>query len=434
MKTFIPVRYVLDVPVGAIPFDEQIFLILKWSRLRESRVICLANVHMLIEAHWNQSFALVLQKADLVSSDGMPLVWMLRQMGVYNQNRVAGMDVFLRLCQLAPQSGVSIFFLGSEKTVLEKIKARLSLDFPDLQVAGMESLPFRSLTPTEDEALIAKINQSGAGLVMVCLGCPKQEMWMDRHKHRVKAVMIGVGAVFSVYAGLNKRASHQIRNLGLEWLYRLIQEPGRLWKRYSQTIPPFLYLAGKQLLVEYLLENPARIERIVAKKFEKNNLIEFSFENCTHAKIGEILVRQNLISKDSLAIALQEQRTSSQQIGAILVKKKFISQEELNYHLENQKIKLGEMLVSKKIISSRLLNKMLSQQQLIKNKLGEMLVERKVISFEKLSEILLEQHFRKEGQWLAANQLELNRQLEFENINESLDLQANPLSNNQLRT
>jgi N-acetylglucosaminyldiphosphoundecaprenol N-acetyl-beta-D-mannosaminyltransferase len=114
----------------------------------------------------------------------------------------------------------------------------------------MEPLPFRPLTQAEDEALIQKIHESGAGLVFVSLGCPKQEYWMAQHKNKIQAVMLGVGGVFPVYAGLHKRAPRRVREWGLEWLYRLIQEPRRLWKRYFETIPPFMWLAIKQLLTK----------------------------------------------------------------------------------------------------------------------------------------------------------------------------------------
>ncbi|MCA1994329.1 MAG: WecB/TagA/CpsF family glycosyltransferase, partial [Coleofasciculus sp. S288] len=109
-------------------------------------------------------------------------------------------------------------------------------------------LPFRPLTQEEDEALIQKINESGAGLVFVSLGCPKQEYWMAQHKDKIQAVMLGVGGVFPVYAGIHKNAPRRVKEFGLEWLYRLVQEPRRLWGRYSKTIPPFIWLALKQLL------------------------------------------------------------------------------------------------------------------------------------------------------------------------------------------
>lgn len=239
---------VIGSPVTAAPFDIQIETMLEWASTHASKVVCVANVHMLTEAHCHPEFGSVLKNADMVTPDGMPLVWMLKLMGARSQNRVAGMDILLSLCQKAPQRQISIFFLGSEAAIQEKMRNRLEYEFPQLQIAGMEPLPFRPLTRAEDEALIQKIHDSKAGIVLVSLGCPKQEYWMNQHKDKIQAVMIGVGGVFPVYAGIHKRAPRWVRNLGLEWFYRLMQEPRRLWKRYKSTIPPFIWLAFMQLL------------------------------------------------------------------------------------------------------------------------------------------------------------------------------------------
>lgn len=244
-----PTQSVIGFPVTALPFDAQIATMINWAKSRLSKVVCVANVHMLIEAHQNSSFASVLTNADLVTPDGMPLVWMLRLMGATQQNRVAGLDVLAALCQRSEVEQVSIFFLGSQVAILERIKARLKQDYADLKIAGMESLPFRSLTQAEDEAVVQMLNDSGAGLVFVSLGCPKQEAWMAAHKNKVRAVMVGLGGAFPVYAGIHKRAPQIVRSLGFEWLYRLLQEPQRLWSRYSSTIPVFIWLAFKQLFM-----------------------------------------------------------------------------------------------------------------------------------------------------------------------------------------
>jgi N-acetylglucosaminyldiphosphoundecaprenol N-acetyl-beta-D-mannosaminyltransferase len=243
---------VINSPVSALPFESQINLILEWATSRVSKFICVANTHMLVEAYWHPEFAAVLKDADLVTPDGMPLVWMLRLLGARTQNRVAGLDLLLSLCKLAPLRNVSIFFLGSEPKVLEKMRERLVREFPNLRIAGMEPLPFRPLTHAEDEALIEKIHNSGAGIVLLALGCPKQEYWMQQHKDRIQAVMIGLGGAFPVYAGNHKRAPHWLRFGGGEWLYRLLQEPLRLSSRYGKTIPVFAGLALRQLLVCYL--------------------------------------------------------------------------------------------------------------------------------------------------------------------------------------
>ncbi|MDJ0706280.1 MAG: WecB/TagA/CpsF family glycosyltransferase [Leptolyngbyaceae cyanobacterium MO_188.B28] len=243
-----PTINVIDSPLTALPFHEQIELMLHWANQNLSKVVCVANVHMLMEATWHEDLGAVLKSADLVTPDGMPLVWMMNLLGARTQDRVAGMDILLTLCQAASSQDCSIFFVGSTTETLERMRLGLKSDFPNLQIAGMEPLPFRPLTPSEDKALIAKINQSGAGLLMVCLGCPKQERWMAEHKNKIQAVMIGLGGAFPVYAGIQRRAPLLVRRAGLEWLYRLIQEPQRLWGRYRKTIPPFVWLALKQLL------------------------------------------------------------------------------------------------------------------------------------------------------------------------------------------
>jgi N-acetylglucosaminyldiphosphoundecaprenol N-acetyl-beta-D-mannosaminyltransferase len=242
-----PVRNLIGSPVSSLSFNEQIELIVRWGEERLSKVVCVANVHMLIEATNKPDFAKILHHADLVTPDGMPLVWMLRLMGSERSQRVAGLDLMEAACKQAETLGISVFFLGSTDDVLEKIGVQLQKDFPRLKVAGMHSPPFRPLTDEEDSDLVKTINSSGAGIVFVSLGCPKQEKWMAEHAGRVSAVMVGIGAVFPLYAGFLTRAPGFIRYSGLEWLYRLLQEPKRLWKRYFETIPPFIWLALKQL-------------------------------------------------------------------------------------------------------------------------------------------------------------------------------------------
>lgn len=239
---------VIGFPVTAMPFESQIALMASWAKKRLSKAVCIANVHMLIEAYQRPEFAAVLRSADLVTPDGMPLVWMLKILGAKNQDRVAGLDVLEKLCIAASEDDISVFFVGSQTVILDKMRVRLEREFPKLTIAGMEPLPFRPLTPEEDEALIQQVNASGAGIVFVALGCPKQETWIAQHKGKINAVMVGLGGAFPVYAGIHKRAPSVVRSMGFEWLYRLVQEPRRLWGRYKSTIPIFLWLACKQLI------------------------------------------------------------------------------------------------------------------------------------------------------------------------------------------
>lgn len=236
----------IGTSITALPLEAQVQTVLQWSKSFSSRVVCLANVHMLMESRWDATFRGELNNADLVTPDGMPLVWMMKAMGCRDQNRVAGMDFFLSICRQAAENEIAIYLLGSTQEVLDKMQSKLKREFPNLKIAGSESPPFRPMTLQEDAELIDRIHQSGAHLTFVSLGCPKQERWMMAHKDRLKSVMVGVGAVFDVYAGVRKHAPKWVRELGLEWFYRLMQEPRRLGRRYWRTIPPFILLAVQQ--------------------------------------------------------------------------------------------------------------------------------------------------------------------------------------------
>lgn len=249
MNSLLPSIKLISTPVAALPFEGQVSKIMDWASRRESRSVCLANVHMLMEGHRHSEFGQVLARADLVAPDGMPLVWLMKALGIIGQDRVAGMDVFLKLCELAADKGVKVFFLGSQSSILEPIQERLPQDFPNLDVVGMRPLPMMSDTPEFDAESVRAVNESGASLVFISLGCPKQERWMDVHRDALHATMIGVGGVFPIYAGLKLQAPDWVRNNGLEWLYRWSQEPKRLAKRYLSTNPAFVFCAFKQVLI-----------------------------------------------------------------------------------------------------------------------------------------------------------------------------------------
>lgn len=244
----LPTKTILGSPITAMPFKQQIAVIMAWAKERQPRFVCVANVHMLVEARLKKEFSEVLKQADLVTPDGMPLVWMLKCLGSLRQNRVAGMELFLELCKNAEQSEISIFLLGSQKDILERMTNRLKENYPNLQIADTAPLPFRPLLPNERADILESIRKSGAGLVFVSLGCPKQENWMSQNSAQVPAVMLGLGGVFPVYAGIHRWAPRWIRESGLEWFFRLIQDPKRLWKRYLTTNFVFVVLATLQLI------------------------------------------------------------------------------------------------------------------------------------------------------------------------------------------
>ena len=215
-----------------------------------SQYIYFANVHMVIEAYKDSSFRDLLNNALIVAPDGKPLsifIWLFY--GV-KQQRVCGMDFMPLIMKEAERKGKSIYFYGSTKDVLQAIKEKVQIEYPQITIAGSYSPPFRPLTKEEDKNVIEMINNSKADLVFVSLGCPKQEKWMASHKDKVNACMLGVGQAFLTFNGMEKRLPKWMRKLALEWAYRLYQEPGRLWKRYLFTNSIFLFLTAKHVIVK----------------------------------------------------------------------------------------------------------------------------------------------------------------------------------------
>ena len=219
-----------------------------WANTRTPRVICICNVHSVVTARTDSALRAAINKSDLAIPDGMPLAWLISRRRKLKQERISGADLTVLLCDIAAQGSVKIGFYGSGTEVLKKLELVLRARFPQLQIACMISPPYRALSPAEDAAMVRQLNNSGAGIVFVGLGCPKQEIWMAAHRGQVNAVMIGVGAAFDYLAGTVKRPPVWMQRAGLEWLGRLIAEPRRLWRRYFVTNTVFLlYILGEVL-------------------------------------------------------------------------------------------------------------------------------------------------------------------------------------------
>lgn len=244
-----PNALVLGVPIAAISWVDALAKIFQWSLSRESRVVCICNVHSVVTASQDEAFGRVVHEADMATPDGAPVAWMLRRLGHAEQQRINGPDLMWRYCEQAQSRAEPLFFYGSSEETLATLKVKLLAAFPALNIAGAISPPFRTLTNDEDEAIVAQINASGAGVVFVSLGCPKQELWMAAHRGRIHAVMIGVGAAFDYHAGTIQRAPKWMQDGGLEWLHRLASEPRRLWRRYLVTNTLFVLGVAKQLLL-----------------------------------------------------------------------------------------------------------------------------------------------------------------------------------------
>ena len=232
---------VIGCPVTASTLDEVANEILLRAQRDDGGEVCVANVHMLASARQDHDLREVIERAALVTSDGMPLVWVLRRKGFRDAERVAGADLMDRLCRAAAAERMPVYLYGGSEKNTSAMRKNMSDRYPTLIVAGCESPAELPPRPPVDLDTVARIEKSGAGIVFVGLGCPKQEFWMASHVGRLKAVTIGVGAAFDFLAGSVQRAPVWMQRAGLEWLYRVTMEPKRLWKRYLVTNTLFLF-------------------------------------------------------------------------------------------------------------------------------------------------------------------------------------------------
>lgn len=210
--------------------------------------VCFSTVHMVMESYDNAEFGEKVNGADLIVTDGMPLVWMQKIQGKKSASRVRANDLMISLFEFAAENNLSVGFYGGKQEVIDAIRAKAEKDLPNLQISYAFSPPFRPLTDKEDKEITAQINAAKPDILFMGLGCPKQENWMSAHKNNLQAVMLGVGASFDFYAGNVKESPAWLGKLGLEWLFRLTQEPKRLWRRYLTLNPRFLWLCAMQLL------------------------------------------------------------------------------------------------------------------------------------------------------------------------------------------
>ena len=225
---------VLGVRVDAMQIPDVIAQMEQWIAQRGTcHYITVTNVHVLMEAQHSSLFRTVLDSADLCVPDGMPLVWISRSRGYPLKRRVYGPDLLLDFCRETNAKGCRHFFYGGAPGVPEALAAKLKRQFPMLEVAGTYSPPFRPLTPEEDARTVEMINRAAADVVWVGLGCPKQELWMYEHRDQLRVpVLVGVGQAFDIHADRLQQAPVWMREHGLEWLFRLLADPRRLWRRY----------------------------------------------------------------------------------------------------------------------------------------------------------------------------------------------------------
>lgn len=234
---------VLGVRVSAVSLESATELVFSTIAEGKKEYICVRDAHGIIRCQRDEALRAAHNRAFLVTPDGMPLVWALRHAGHKNCSRVYGPDLMLRVLESGLALGARHFLYGATPNTLERLRLRLIERFPGARIVGTYSPPFRQLTTQEETAVVQSVNESAADVVWVGLGSPKQELWMAAMRGRLEAsVLIGVGAAFDFHAGGKRQAPKFIQNSGMEWAFRLLCEPRRLWRRYAVVVPSFLLL------------------------------------------------------------------------------------------------------------------------------------------------------------------------------------------------
>ncbi len=236
------------VLVSATSYEEALEVVIGAAKRGRKLTVDHMPVHGLVEAARDPVLRECINSFDIVAPDGHPVRWALNRLrGTRLADRVYGPELMLRLCGRAAEDGVGVYLYGSTEDVVGRLRESLLKRFPGLRVVGSESPPFRPLTPKEDQEMVERINQSSAGLVFVGLGCPKQEIFAHEHRDQIHAAQLCVGAAFDFLAGQKRMAPSWMQDRGLEWLFRLVSEPRRLWRRYLVTNTIFLAWFGQEL-------------------------------------------------------------------------------------------------------------------------------------------------------------------------------------------
>ena len=244
-----PEKYSLfGVDISATSYAEATEVIIAAAKRGQSAIMTHLPVHGLVLASRDATLRSMINCFDIVAPDGQPVRWALKCFyGITLPDRVYGPENMLRLCEGAAATDIPVYLYGSYPLVVENLRRTLERKFPRLQVVGCESPPFRPLTPEEDQAVIRRINATGAGIIFLGLGCPQQDVFAYEHRQSIQGIQVCVGAAFDFHAGSKKMAPAWMQRRGLEWLFRLVQEPRRLWQRYLWTNSVFLFQLTSEL-------------------------------------------------------------------------------------------------------------------------------------------------------------------------------------------
>jgi len=236
--------HLLGVRIDSIPADAVVQRVVDWAKEGgQARSVSFTNVNAVMESRTNKEFCCALRQFDLSVPDGMPLVWVGRVLHQGKVRRTAGPDVMPKILHATQGPKFRHYFYGGKDDTLQRLMTTVAGVYPGLQIVGGFSPPFRPLTPEEEERVCADIRDSGANIIWIGLGCPKQELWVKQHIHKLPpAIHLPVGQAFDILAGTQRRAPKWVRESGFEWLYRLMAEPKRLWKRYVFRNTAFTWL------------------------------------------------------------------------------------------------------------------------------------------------------------------------------------------------
>ena len=239
---------VLGSLYSVVGFGEMVERILRDAQARRSGYVCVGNVHTTMTGFADEEYRRITNMSAYSVPDGQPVRWAMRLLGAKEQERVRGPSLMKAVCDRGRGPGLRHYLYGASPAALEALVVALESAYPGIQIAGAESPPFRPLSDEETRAAVERINASGAHVLWVGLGAPKQEFWMWNQRDKVKPLMLGIGAAFDLLAGKIPEAPRWMQAIGMEWLFRLVREPRRLWRRYAFNNPAFVVLFTLQLL------------------------------------------------------------------------------------------------------------------------------------------------------------------------------------------
>lgn len=248
---------ILGVKISAINIFQALKTIENWIQTKEAHYICVTPAHGIMECQRNPRLLSIFNSSGLTTPDGMVIVWLLKLNGFRNVSRVYGPDLMRAVCRYSAETANYRHFLyGGAPGVAQKLSKRLSTLYPGINIVGTHTPPFRELTESEENEITDKINRAKADIVWVGISTPKQELWMASHLGRINApVLIGVGAAFDFLAGTKREAPKWIQKIGMQWMFRFVMEPKRLWRRYAEY-PYFVWLVARESLINLMNHNP----------------------------------------------------------------------------------------------------------------------------------------------------------------------------------